>query len=75
MLSVDLADLATGFNNVGVDEQQAPLARNGIIHKYRLSRTGGHIGTHEFVRPKPFGGFAIQGLHSREVRLARCPGL
>ena len=73
MLSVDLADLATGYNNVGVDEQETDLARNGIIHKYRLDRYGGHIGTHEYIRPKPFGGFHIEGLHTQEVRSV--PGL
>ena len=70
MLSLDLADLATGFSNVGVDEDEdeADPAHNGIIHKYRLDSRGAHIGVHEFIRPKLFGGFHIEGLHSRQVQ-------
>ena len=53
---------------MAVDEEETNLAHNGVIHKYRLDRAGNRIGTHEFIRPKLFGGFHIEGLHTREVR-------
>lgn len=68
VLSLDLADLATGFRNVGVEEEESEWAHNGIIHKFRLDRRGNHIGVHEYIKPKPFGGFHIEGVQSKDVR-------
>ena len=56
------------YHNVGVGEEQNTLAQTGVVHKHRLDRQGRPIGTHEFIRPRPLGGFMFQEFRSRQVR-------
>jgi hypothetical protein len=37
------------------------------IHKYRLDSRGGHIGAHEYMRPRATGGFFINTLGDMQV--------
>ena len=58
---------ASRYHNVGVGEEQNALAQSGVVHKHRIDRTGRPIGTHEFIRPRPLGGFLFQEFRSRQV--------
>ncbi len=55
------------YHNVGVGEEQNALAQAGVVHKHRLDRQGRPIGTHEFIRPQPLGGFMFQEFRSRQA--------
>lgn len=72
-LSVDLADLASGVHDVSQRRQtvmpgDVKLAKGGRVHKWRLDRNGGHIGAHEFIRPRSNGMFFIESMMNGQVR-------
>ena len=53
VLSVDLRDAAGDART----DQDTTTARNGVIHKYRLDRSGRQIGLDEYITPHPHGMF------------------
>jgi len=71
-LSVDLADLASGVHDVSQRRQtvmpgDVKLAKGGRVHKWRLDRNGGHIGAHEFIRPRSNGMFFIESMMNGQM--------